>query len=106
MQHSAQATEEVRVDEFSCTFPPKVRVVKVVIRVEAMQICSEFLGGLEFIHVDVRAVRRSAGVVFRPGPHHYGQDVAARTVIRKIISEWAPNRSQKGMAAGSVKSDV
>jgi hypothetical protein len=54
-----------------------------------MQICSEFLGGLEFIHVDVRAVRRIAGVFFRPGPHHYWQDVVARRVIRTIEIETA-----------------
>jgi hypothetical protein len=33
VQHSAQAAEKVLVDEFSCTFPSKVRVVKVVVGV-------------------------------------------------------------------------
>jgi len=33
VQHSAQMAEKLVVDEFSCTFPPKVRVIKVVVRV-------------------------------------------------------------------------
>ena len=33
VQHSAQAAQKLVVDEFSCAFPPKVRVVKVVIGV-------------------------------------------------------------------------
>ena len=33
VQHSAQAAEKLVVDEFSCTFPLKVRVVKVVVRI-------------------------------------------------------------------------
>ena len=33
VQHSAQTAQKLVVDEFSCTFPPKVSVVKVVVRV-------------------------------------------------------------------------
>ena len=31
VQHSAQAAEKLVVDDFFCTHPPKVRVVKVVV---------------------------------------------------------------------------
>ena len=33
VQHSAQAAEEIVVDDFSCTFPLEVRVVKIVVRI-------------------------------------------------------------------------
>jgi hypothetical protein len=31
VQHSAQTAQKLPVDKFSCAFPPKVRVVKVVV---------------------------------------------------------------------------
>jgi hypothetical protein len=75
------------VDKFSCTFPPKVRVIKVVVGVYLVQICGKFLWGLEFIHVDIRAVRRNEGIFFRAGPHHYRQDVVTGTDIRTVEIE-------------------
>jgi hypothetical protein len=67
-------------DDFSSTFPLKVRVVKVVVGVLVVQICSKFLWRLEFIHVNVRAIWRNEGIFFRPGPHHYRQEVVTGTV--------------------------
>jgi len=52
-----------------------------------VQICGKLLWGLEFIHVNIRAVRRYEGIFFRPGPHHYRQDVVTGTVIRTVETE-------------------
>ena len=84
VQHSAQAAQKSVVDDLSCTFPTKVSVVKVVVRVQTVQICGKFLWRLEFIHVDVRAIWRNEGIFFRPGPHHYRQDVVTGTVIGTV----------------------
>ena len=84
VQHSAQSAVKLVGDEFSCTYPPKVRVVKFVVVVQTIQICSKFFWGLEFFHVDVRVIRRNEGIFFRPGPHHYRQDVVTGTVIRTV----------------------
>jgi len=37
--------------------------------------------------VNIRAVRRYEGIFFRPGPHHYRQDVVTGTVIRTVETE-------------------
>jgi hypothetical protein len=87
VQHSAQAAKKLVVNHFSSTLPPKVRVVKVVVCIKAVQICGNFLWRLEFIHVYVRAVWRNEGIFFRPGPHHYGQDVVTGTDIRTVEIE-------------------
>jgi len=86
------------VDEFSCTFPPKVRVIKVVVGVQTVQICSKFFWGLEFFHVDVRAIWRNEGIFFRPGPHHYRQDVVTGTVIRSVRIEGGGGASSAPIA--------
>ena len=84
VQHSAQSAVKLVGDEFSCTYPPKVRVIKVIVVVQTVQICSKFFWRFEIFHVDVRVIRRNEGIFFRPGPHHYRQDVVPGTVIRTV----------------------
>lgn len=79
VQHSTKSAEEIRVDELPGALPPEVGVVEVVICVQTVQVRSQFLRRLEFIHVDVGAVRRSARIVFGPGSHYNRQDIAAAT---------------------------
>ncbi len=49
----AQPTPELGVDEEPRAFPPEVLVVKLVVLADFVQVCGEFLGRREVVHVDV-----------------------------------------------------
>ena len=79
MQHGAQPTEEIYVDELAGAFPSEVGVVQIVIFVQAMEICGKFCRRIKLFYVDVRVVRSAVCVIFWSCAHHNGQNVVSAT---------------------------
>lgn len=76
MEHGTEATQEVSVDELSCSFPTKVRIVQVIILVQLVQVGCELFGRRKFVHVDVGVLWSAFRVVFGVSTHDDGQDVS------------------------------
>ena len=81
VQHGAQSTPELGIDELAGALPREVFVVQLVRLVEPVQILREVLGGREIFDVNVRVRRCRAGVVLFPAAHYDGNNVVSTTHI-------------------------
>lgn len=77
VKHGAQPTQEISVDEFAGSFPPEIRIVKFVVPVELVKVSGEFFRRSEIVHVNVRVLRRTFGVVFGMSAHNDRKDVSS-----------------------------
>ena len=77
MKQGTNSTPELGVDEIAGSFPGEVRVVQIVVLVEAMKILGEVGGRRKLIDVDVGVRRRGELVVGQSASHHYRNDVIA-----------------------------
>lgn len=87
VQQRAQPAEEVRVYELAGALPPEVAVVHLVVLVQLVEVRGQRLGRLEVVHVDVRVLRRGAGVVLGLGAHRDGDYVAPQPVDEELLRD-------------------
>jgi len=70
VQHRAQPTPELRVDELPGAFPRKIFVVQLVGLVQTVKVLGEIFSGRKILDVDVRMWRSCAFIIFFSTSHY------------------------------------
>jgi len=87
VQHSAQPTKEVSIDEMTRLLPLKVLIVEGVVLIEQVQVLGQLFGAGEVVYVDERVLRRVLLVVATWRPHHNGHHIRSQSVDVELFGD-------------------
>ena len=87
VQEGAKPAEELGVHPLPLRLPLEELVVHVVVPVQHLQVLGKLGRAFEVVHMEEGVGWGHCSIIFRTWSHHDGQDVAAKTIGKELLSD-------------------